>query len=89
MKCHHCGKKGHKIRDCRFKKVGINFNHGNSGNSGRSKKAKANTVESSSQGLVAMVSIVPCTMVTELNMVVVVAVKSQDWWLDSGATVLL
>ncbi|OIT19946.1 hypothetical protein A4A49_61263, partial [Nicotiana attenuata] len=86
LKCHHCGKKGHKIRDCRFKKAGINFNQGNSGNSGRSEKAKANTVESSSQGLVAMVSVVLCNMVTELNMVVAV-VKSQDWCFDSGATV--
>ncbi|XP_019259111.1 PREDICTED: uncharacterized protein LOC109237276 [Nicotiana attenuata] len=78
--------KGHKIRDCRFKKAGINFNHGNSRNSGRSEKAKANTFESFSQGLVAMVSVAPCNMVTKINMAVA-AVKSQDWWLDSGATV--
>ncbi|XP_019236474.1 PREDICTED: uncharacterized protein LOC109216748 [Nicotiana attenuata] len=69
-----------------FKKAGINFNQGNSGNSGRSEKAKAKMVESSSQGLVAMVSVVPCNMVTELNMVAA-AVKSQDWCLDLGATV--
>ncbi|XP_075111714.1 uncharacterized protein LOC142181923 [Nicotiana tabacum] len=37
--CHHCGKKGHMIRDCRYRKAGINFNAGNTEKSGKIKKS--------------------------------------------------
>ncbi|XP_075100545.1 uncharacterized protein LOC142176513 [Nicotiana tabacum] len=47
---------------------------------------KANIVENSTQGLVAMVSAMQIGMVTELN-VATAATNTQDWWLDSGATI--
>lgn len=68
---YHCEKKDNKIRDCRFKKVGINF-HSGEGKSKNPKKfeksensKKVNAVEGSSQGLLAMISVVPTK---ELNM---------------------
>uniref|UniRef100_A0A1U7XL52 Uncharacterized protein LOC104238824 n=1 Tax=Nicotiana sylvestris TaxID=4096 RepID=A0A1U7XL52_NICSY len=58
--------------------------------SGKIKKSgnfeKANLVENSAQGLVAMVSAMKIGMVTELN-VATAAKNTQDWWLDSGATI--
>ncbi|XP_075074624.1 uncharacterized protein LOC142162200 [Nicotiana tabacum] len=88
--CHHCGKKGHMIRDCRYRKAGINFNAGNTEKSRKIEKSgnseKANIVENSAQGLVAMVSAMQIGMVTELN-VATTATKTQDWWLDLGATI--
>ncbi|XP_070022439.1 uncharacterized protein [Nicotiana sylvestris] len=47
---------------------------------------KANVVENSTQGLVVMVSAMQIDMVTELN-VATAATNTQDWWLDSGATI--
>ncbi|XP_075077346.1 uncharacterized protein LOC142164072 [Nicotiana tabacum] len=88
--CHHCGKKGHMIRDCRYRKAGINFNAGNTEKSRKIEKSgnseKANIVENSAQGLVVMVSAMQIGMVTELN-VATAATNTQDWWLDSGATI--
>ncbi|XP_075088615.1 uncharacterized protein LOC142170623 [Nicotiana tabacum] len=88
--CHHCGKKGHMIRDCRYRKAGINFNVGKTEKSGKIKKSgnseKANVVENSAQGLVAMVSSMQIGMVTELN-VSTATTNTQDWWLDLGATI--
>lgn len=86
----HCGKKDHMIRDCRYRKAGINFNAGNTKKSGKIENSgnseKANVVENSAQGLVAMVSAMQIGMVTELNMATA-ATNTQDWWLDSGATI--
>ncbi|XP_075111769.1 uncharacterized protein LOC142181952 [Nicotiana tabacum] len=88
--CYHCGKKGHMIRDCRYRKAGINFNAGNTEKSGKIEKSrnseKANVVENSAQGLVAMVSAMQIGMVTELNMATT-AINTQYWWLDLGATI--
>ncbi|OIT18967.1 retrovirus-related pol polyprotein from transposon tnt 1-94, partial [Nicotiana attenuata] len=87
MRSYHCGKKVHKIRDCRFKKAGINFHSGDVGKSGNSRNSeKVNTVESSSHGLVAMISAIPNEMVKDLNMAATTT-KNQDWWLDSCATI--
>jgi len=71
--CFHCGKQGHVIRECRFKKAGKNFNSANSGNT-----EKVNLVESFVQEMVAMI--------TEINMASP-TIKNHDWFLDSGATV--
>ena len=71
-----CGKKCHFKRECRNKKKqkkeGSNFN-------------SANLVEKETSALVAMISKMPISMITELHMVVVT--KSYDWWFDSGATI--
>ena len=73
--CHHWGKKGHFIRDCRFKK-----------NNEDAKLNKANMVEEThTEDIIAMVSEMQIGMITELNMAA--TVKSSDWWLDSGATI--
>ncbi|XP_059310880.1 uncharacterized protein LOC132062298 [Lycium ferocissimum] len=47
---------------------------------------KVDAVESSSKGLVAMISTIPSEMVKELNMATTTT-KNQDRWLDSGATI--
>lgn len=74
--CHHCGKKGHFIRDCRFKK------------NEEAKLNNANLVEeNSTEVIIAMVSKMQIGMITELSMAA--ATKSSDWWLDSGATIQL
>lgn len=72
--CRHYGKKGHFIRDCRFKK------------NEDAKLNKANLVEeNSTEVIIAMVSEMQIGMITELSMAA--ATKSSDWWLDSGATI--
>ncbi|XP_070030017.1 uncharacterized protein [Nicotiana sylvestris] len=46
--CHHCGKKGHMILDCRYRKAGINFNAEKSGKIEKSGNSeKENVVENS------------------------------------------
>ncbi|KAB2635301.1 S2-RNase [Pyrus ussuriensis x Pyrus communis] len=75
--CYHCGKKCHYIRDCRHIKASEEY---------ANKTNNANMVENSGiDNIVAMVSMMHIGMVTELNMAV--AIKSSDWWLDSGATI--
>ncbi|GKV02145.1 hypothetical protein SLEP1_g14614 [Rubroshorea leprosula] len=76
--CYHCGKKGHFIKDCKFRNNARNFGSGTSAETSN----KANLIE---HELVAMVSDMQVGMVTELNMAN--PTKSMDWWLDSGATV--
>lgn len=44
-----------------------------------------NSVEGSSQGLVAMISVVPMET-ANVNMAATTS-KNKDWWLDSGATI--
>ncbi|GKV17784.1 hypothetical protein SLEP1_g28245 [Rubroshorea leprosula] len=76
--CYHCGKKGHFIKDCKFKNNAKNFGFGTSAKTSN----KANLIE---HELVAMVSNMQVGMVTKLNMAN--PTKSMDWWLDSSATV--
>ena len=72
--CFNCGKKGHRISDCRLKKKKEEDTSNN-----------ANLVENQYEEIVAMVSEMQIGMITELNMAA--ATKSFDWWLDSGATI--
>ncbi|GKU89464.1 hypothetical protein SLEP1_g3597 [Rubroshorea leprosula] len=76
--CYYCGKKGHFIKDCKFRNNARNFSFGTSAKTSN----KANLIE---HELVAMVFDMQVGMVTELNMAN--PTKSMDWWLDSGATV--
>ena len=58
--CFHCGKKGHVIRECRFKKAARNFGAENSRNT--------NLVEEAVTELVAVVSDMQIGMIIEANM---------------------
>ncbi|GKV27162.1 hypothetical protein SLEP1_g36365 [Rubroshorea leprosula] len=75
--CYHCGKKGHFIKDCKFRNNASNFGFGTSAETSN----KANLIE---HELVTMVYDMKVGMLTELNMAN--PTKSMDWWLDSGAT---
>lgn len=75
--CYHCGKKGHYIRDCRHRKESQEY---------ANKTKRANMVENSRvHNIVAMVSMMHISMITELSMAA--AIKSSNWWLDSRAIV--
>ncbi|KAL5551476.1 hypothetical protein UlMin_001652 [Ulmus minor] len=75
--CFRCGKKGHRISDCKFRKNGSSKKEDNTSNT-------ENVVENHNEELVAMVSKMQVGMITELNMA---ATKSSNWWLDSRATI--
>lgn len=57
LACYHCGKKGHLKRECRYRKK-----------LKREEVNKANMVEDITEEIVAMVSDMHISMVTELNM---------------------
>ncbi|KAK0586627.1 hypothetical protein LWI29_009886 [Acer saccharum] len=69
----NCGKKGHRISDCRLKEKKEDTSN------------NAKLVENQYEEIVAMVSEMQIGMITELNMAA--ATKSFDWWLDSSATI--
>ena len=69
-----CGKKGHRQSDCRFKKK-KDENNSN----------KANVIKNQFEEIYATVSEVQIGVMIELN--IVTATKSSDWWLDSGAII--
>ena len=74
--CFHCKKKGHFKKECRFWKK-MKKDHASSSN-------KVNVAEEEIKELVAMVSEMQISMVTEVHMAAII--KSQDWWFDSGVT---
>jgi hypothetical protein len=70
----HCGKKCHYIRECRFLKS-------------QKKDKELNTSEANViDEIVAMVSEMQISMITEVHMASVVE-DSSEWWYDSGATI--
>ena len=74
--CFHYGKKGHYIKECRFKNKQKKDSGASSSGNGNG-KGKAHMVETGKDEYVAMV--------TELHMTSMAV--SDDWWLDSGATI--
>ena len=75
--CFHCKKKGHFKKECRFWKK-MKKDHASSSN-------KVNVAKEEIKELVAMVSEMQISMVTEVHMAAII--KSQDWWFDYGATI--
>ena len=78
--CFYCKKKGHFKQECRFWKKMKNDHAGSSG-----KINVAEAQEKELQNLVAMVSEMQISMVTEVNIASVS--NTNDWWYDSGATI--
>ncbi|KAL0301616.1 UNVERIFIED_CONTAM: hypothetical protein Sradi_6438400 [Sesamum radiatum] len=72
--CYNCGKKGHIKKDCHFRKKQKTFEMPN-----------VQVVETNVEEVIAMVFKLAHWYGHELNMAA--AVKSFDWWYDSGATV--
>jgi hypothetical protein len=75
--CYNCGKKQHFKRECKNKKKQKKNDH--------KVPNKANMVEKNFD-IVAMVSNLHISMISELNMTDAKS-KSLDWWYDTGATV--
>ncbi|XP_022717833.1 uncharacterized protein LOC111276355 [Durio zibethinus] len=69
--------KGHLIKDCKFKNAGIKI--------GSSSENKTNLVEQEINELIAIVIDMQIGMIIEVYMVT--ANKSSDWWLDYSATI--
>ena len=72
--CFHCGKKCHYVRECRFLKNEMKEKELNT--------SEANVVDE----IVAMVSEMQISMITEVHMANAVE-NSSEWWYDSGATI--
>jgi hypothetical protein len=72
--CFHCGKKGHYIRECKFLK--------NQKNDKELNTSEANVIDK----IVAMVSEMQISMITEVHLASA-AENSSEWWFDSGATI--